>query len=189
MLSPPKLNVELSRSAAAKNSVCILKPVAESELRSALMEAMTGVRPLGLVSAAKKCEIGDGGLRLLVAEDNKTNQLLISRLLEKLGHTVTLAGDGTEVLSLLENQEFDGVFMDIQMPKMDGFETAAAIREREKRRGTYLPIIALTAHAIEGYREVCLQSGMDEYVTKPIQLPELNRALAFIQNFHPEQVN
>lgn len=189
MLSPPKLNVDLSPSAAAENCVCILKPVAESELWSALIEAITGVRPLGFVSAAKKCEIADAGLRLVVAEDNKTNQLLIARLLEKLGHTVTLAGDGTEVLTLLENQEFDGLFMDIQMPNMDGLETAAAIREWEKRRGTYLPIIALTAHAMEGYREVCLQSGMDEYLTKPIQVAELNRAVVFIQTFHPERVN
>jgi two-component system, sensor histidine kinase and response regulator len=189
MLSPPKLAGELSPSIAAQNSAYILKPVADSELRSALIEAFAGVKPPGPVSAAKKCEIADAGLRLLVAEDNKINQLVISRLLGKLGHTVTLASDGTEVLRLLESQEFDGLFMDVQMPKMDGLETAAAIREREKRRGPSLPIIALTAHAMEGYREVCLQSGMDEYVSKPIQVPELKRALDFIQNAHLERIS
>jgi CheY-like chemotaxis protein len=112
-------------------------------------------------------------LSFLVAEDNSVNQRLIARLLEKRGHNVVLAQNGREALQTLEHQHFDIVLMDIQMPEMDGFEATKLIREKEKASGTHLPIIALTAHAMQGDEENCLACGMDGYVTKPIKLEEL----------------
>jgi CheY-like chemotaxis protein len=115
-------------------------------------------------------------LRILLAEDNVVNQLLAVRLLERRGHTVKVAGNGREALALLEKTSFIGfdlVLMDVQMAEMDGFEAAAAIREREKTTGTRLPILAMTAHAMKGDRERCLAAGMDSYVAKPIQPKEL----------------
>jgi two-component system sensor histidine kinase/response regulator len=114
-------------------------------------------------------------LNILLVEDNLVNQKVATRLLEKTGHTVTIAGNGRIALDILELRQwcFDLVLMDIQMPVMDGFETIAAIRLREKALGRRLPVIALTAHTIDGYNEKCLQAGMDGYVSKPIILARL----------------
>jgi PAS domain S-box-containing protein len=112
-------------------------------------------------------------LTFLVAEDNEVNQRLIARLLEKRGHIVVLAQNGREALGALEKQPFDIVLMDGQMPVMDGFEASKCIREKEKKSGAHLPIIALTALAMKGDKERCLASGMDGYVSKPIKLEEL----------------
>jgi two-component system sensor histidine kinase/response regulator len=112
-------------------------------------------------------------LSFLVAEDNAVNQRLIARLLEKRGHSVALAQNGREALQTLEQRHFDIILMDVQMPVMDGFETTKLIREKEKASGTHMPIIALTAHAMQGDEERCLACGMDGYVTKPIKLEEL----------------
>ena len=110
-------------------------------------------------------------LRILVVEDNAVNQRLTARLLEKRGHKVTLAGNGREALGTLErsNWEFDGVLMDIQMPEMDGIEAAKEIRRIEARSGKRIPIIALTAHAMERDKERCFEAGMDRHLAKPIQ--------------------
>jgi two-component system sensor histidine kinase/response regulator len=112
-------------------------------------------------------------LSFLVAEDNAVNQTLITRLLEKRGHTVVLAQNGREALEALEKEHVDIVLMDVQMPEMDGFEATQLIREKEKASGAHLAIIALTAHAMKGDEERCLACGMDGYVTKPIKLEEL----------------
>lgn len=116
-------------------------------------------------------------LRVLLAEDNAINRQLGVRLLEKLGHDVTVAKSGVEAVALWQSRPFDVVLMDVQMPEMDGFEATAAIREREAGANRRIPIIAVTAHAMKGDRERCLDAGMDDYVTKPIQMPELLRAL------------
>jgi PAS domain S-box-containing protein len=112
-------------------------------------------------------------LRVLLAEDNALNQMLVVRLLEKRGHQVVVAGNGHEALAALERQPVDVVLMDVQMPEMGGFEATAAIRAREKAAGGHVPIIAMTAHAMKGDRERCLEAGMDQYVAKPIQVQEL----------------
>jgi PAS domain S-box-containing protein len=112
-------------------------------------------------------------LRILLAEDNAINQKIASRLLEKAGHHVTLAPDGRQALVALDRENFDVVLMDVQMPEMDGFETTAAIRARERDNGKRLPIIAMTAHAMQGDRERCMAAGMDGYIAKPIQAREL----------------
>jgi signal transduction histidine kinase/ActR/RegA family two-component response regulator len=116
-------------------------------------------------------------LRLLVAEDNAVNTLLITRLLEKRGHRVTVAANGREALEALEKEPYDLVFMDMQMPDVDGLEATAIIREREKGHDVHLPVIALTAHAMKGDRERCLAAGMDDYLPKPIGIRELDDIL------------
>jgi signal transduction histidine kinase/CheY-like chemotaxis protein/ligand-binding sensor domain-containing protein len=117
-------------------------------------------------------------LQVLVAEDNPVNLLLVTRLLEKLGHTVVTASNGREALDRLGSTTPDVILMDVQMPEMDGFEATAAIRAAEAVTGRRVPIVALTAHALQGYREQCLQAGMDDYLTKPIKIDDLARALA-----------
>ncbi|MSS73205.1 MAG: response regulator, partial [Candidatus Latescibacteria bacterium] len=111
--------------------------------------------------------------QILLTEDNPVNQRLAVRLLERWGHRVTVAENGRQALSLLEDQKFDLALMDVQMPEMDGFETTARIREREKATGAHLPIIAMTAYAMEGDRERCMAAGMDGYVAKPILAEDL----------------
>jgi two-component system sensor histidine kinase/response regulator len=105
---------------------------------------------------------------VLLAEDNPVNQRLVKRLLEKRGHRVTVANTGREALEFAENERFDVILMDVQMPDMDGLEATARIRELEKETETYTPIIALTAHTMKGDRERCLAAGMDNFVNKPI---------------------
>lgn len=118
---------------------------------------------------------GSMPLRVLLAEDNQVNQKLASTMLQKRGHHVTVAGDGTEALELLRRGQFDLVLMDVHMPRMGGFEATAAIRAAERERGnkSHLPIVALTALAMSGDREACLNSGMDAYVSKPISPADL----------------
>ncbi|MBC7820279.1 MAG: response regulator, partial [Planctomycetaceae bacterium] len=106
---------------------------------------------------------------ILLAEDNAVNQRVAVRLLQKQGHTISVAENGREALRRLEQERFDLVLMDVQMPEMDGLEATAAIRTQEKTTGQHLPIIAMTAHAMAGDRERCLEAGMDGYVSKPIQ--------------------
>jgi two-component system sensor histidine kinase/response regulator len=127
-------------------------------------------------------------LRVLVAEDNAVNQTLARRLLEKRGHTVVIAENGRVALEAVEREAFDLILMDVQMPVLGGMEAAACIRERERIAGcgARIPIIALTANAMAGDRERCIESGMDEYLTKPIQARELfamvERVMAGSQN-------
>jgi two-component system, sensor histidine kinase and response regulator len=128
-------------------------------------------------------------LRVLLAEDNAVNQHLTRKLLEKRGHTVAVAGNGREALTLLEKQSFDLVLMDVQMPEMDGFEATAAIREREKRTSEHLPIIAMTAHAMKGDEERCLGAGMDGYVAKPINAEDLFKVIAAVRGRRPYPAN
>jgi PAS domain S-box-containing protein len=112
-------------------------------------------------------------LRILLAEDNPVNQLLAVRLLEKRGHHVTVANNGSEAVNQSSRSTFDVVLMDIQMPIMDGFEATAAIRSREKISGNHIPIIAMTAHALSDDEERCLAAGMDAYISKPINSAQL----------------
>jgi two-component system, sensor histidine kinase and response regulator len=111
--------------------------------------------------------------RILLAEDNPVNQTVAVRLLEKRGHTVVVAGNGRLALAALEDDHFDLVLMDVQMPELDGFETTAAIRAKEELTGAHIPIIAMTAHALNGDEERCLAAGMDGYLSKPIRVQEL----------------
>ena len=126
-------------------------------------------------------------LRILVAEDNLVNQKVAVRILEAAGHQVAIANSGTEALQRLEEQPFDLVLMDLQMPEMDGFHTTRAIRERERRSGKHMPIIAMTAHAMKGDRERCLDSGMDEYISKPVDANGLLQLIARVMRAQDEK--
>ena len=117
-------------------------------------------------------------MRVLLADDNPVNQRLVARLLDRHGHSVVLAGDGRAAVAAVAAHRFDVALMDVQMPGLDGFEATAAIRARERETGTRLPIIAVTAHAMQGDRERCLAAGMDGYLTKPIRAEELYALLA-----------
>ena len=108
-------------------------------------------------------------LHILVAEDNAVNQQIARRLLEKRGHTVVVVADGRAALERLQQEQFDLVLMDVQMPIMDGVEATAAIRARERQIGDWLPVVAMTAHAMKGDREKYLAAGMDGYISKPVQ--------------------
>ena len=161
-------------------SAYLTKPVRQAELLDAILTAL-GTKPTreslpALVTRHSLREAGDH-LRILLVEDNPVNQVVAVRLLEKRGHSVTVSGNGKEALAALEKQSFDLVFMDVQMPEMDGFEATAAIREKEKVSGHHVPVIAMTAHAMAGDRERCLNAGMDDYISKPIRPQELSDLL------------
>jgi two-component system sensor histidine kinase/response regulator len=157
-------------------SAYLPKPIKQSEL----FDAIVGVLSARALATDPTLLITRHSLRpsrkqfhILLAEDNAVNQKVAVHMLENQGHTVVVANHGREVLAEMEKQSFDLVLMDVQMPEMNGFEATAAIREREKRTGRHIPIIALTAHAIRGDEERCLAAGMDAYVPKPIQAAKL----------------
>ncbi len=117
-------------------------------------------------------------LRVLLAEDNAVNRTITSRMLGKHGHSVTVADNGRKALMSWEENEFDVVLMDIQMPVMDGLECATAIRLREQRRGGHTPIVALTSHALEQHEQRFLTAGIDDYLAKPVRSQDLDAAIA-----------
>jgi signal transduction histidine kinase/DNA-binding response OmpR family regulator len=164
----------------------LTKPVRREELRRTLSAALAGLNPAPPDTLVDKPrERADRPkrtslppLRVLLTEDNVINQRVASRLLEREGHTVVLANNGAEALSAFEEQPFDLILMDVQMPLMDGLEATAEIREREKTRATRIPIIAMTAHAMADDRDRCLAAGMDDYVSKPVDLHMLFEAIA-----------
>jgi two-component system sensor histidine kinase/response regulator len=151
----------------------VIKPIRQSELLEAILRVLGKADgPLGRQSTPLDPHFikpTGSPLKILVAEDNDINQKVALSLLEKQGHTVVLAANGIEAISLWETGKFDLVFMDVQMPQMDGLVATAVIRERESPTGKRTPIVAMTAHAMKGDRERCLKAGMDEYVPKPIQ--------------------
>ncbi len=158
----------------------LTKPITQTELREAILMALR--RPPARaahtpVVTRHVLRTSRAQLRILLAEDNPINQTLAVRLLEKLGHRVVVVEDGQAALDMLAQRPFDLVLMDVQMPGMDGLEATAAIRAREGATGTHTPIIAMTAHAMQGDRERCWAAGMDGYVSKPIKLDDLDAAL------------
>ena len=134
-----------------------------------------------LPAPAAAVEALPAALRILLAEDNRVNQFLAVRLLEKAGHQVETASNGRAAVAAIEQHRFDLALMDLQMPEMDGLEATARIRERERGTGAHLPIIALTANAMVGDRERCLQAGMDGYLSKPIDSARLLAEIRRVQ--------
>jgi signal transduction histidine kinase/DNA-binding response OmpR family regulator/HPt (histidine-containing phosphotransfer) domain-containing protein len=163
-------------------SAYLLKPVLKADLMAAILKAL-GQRQ-GKISVAPmpviRPMLGESArkFKILVAEDNAVNQEVILRVLQKMGHTPVLAQTGKEALALATTEKFDLVFMDVQMPEMDGLAATAAIRESEKNSGIRLPIFAMTAHAMTGDRERCLEAGMDGYITKPVRFSDIKQTLA-----------
>jgi two-component system sensor histidine kinase/response regulator len=161
----------------------LLKPVRESELRSAVARALGAISenkmPLAEPALPRGANESRDVLKILIAEDNPVNQLLLTRLLVKRGHTVKVAANGRLALEILDSeaQPFDLLFMDVQMPEMDGMEATRALRAKEAATGGHLTLIGVTAHALEGDKERCLQAGMDGYLSKPIRVEELDGVL------------
>jgi CheY-like chemotaxis protein/HPt (histidine-containing phosphotransfer) domain-containing protein len=161
----------------------VTKPVRPSDLLDAVLSSLSLAPSRGGRQRSAGAEQGrllDRSLRILLAEDHVVNQKLAVSLLERDGHTVRVACNGKEALAALEQEDFDVVLMDVQMPEMDGFEATAAIRAKEKETLRHQPIIAMTAHAMKGDRERCLEAGMDGYVTKPFRRSALFEALAAV---------
>jgi len=162
-------------------SAYLIKPITPSDLWNAILTAM-GMRA-SRIEPSRDTPVDSQGPRpldILLVEDNPVNQKFIVRLLEKQGHKVLVAGNGKEALEMVEKRSFHLVFMDCQMPEMDGFEATAAIREREGILGRRTPIIAMTAYAMKGDQEKCIQAGMDDYLSKPVKKETL---LAKIQKW------
>jgi CheY-like chemotaxis protein len=155
----------------------VLKPVEQSDLFDTILTATNARLPVAEPANEGSLQPGNGrGLRILLAEDNSVNQKVATGILQKLGHTVAIAGNGKEAIEALQNcgpDEFDLVLMDVQMPEMDGIEATRSIRMRDKAHGTHTPVIAMTAHAMTGDRERCLEAGMDGYIGKPIRVADL----------------
>jgi len=140
-----------------------------------LLEVDEPSHSLPVVGAAKAAFDG----HVLLVEDNATNQRIALRLLERMGLTVSIAGNGIEALGALATESFDAVLMDVQMPEMDGLEATVRLRaDVSLGANRSIPVIAMTAHAMRGDRELCLQAGMDDYLTKPIRSEELRQVLA-----------
>ena len=158
----------------------LTKPVRQAELLDAILTAL-GTKPKrearSVLVTRHSLREDHGHLRILLVEDNAVNQLLALRMLEKRGHTVTVAGNGKEALAALDKSSFQLVFMDVQMPEMDGLEATAVIRAKEKSAGGHVPIVAMTAHAMVGDEDRCKAAGMDDYLSKPIRPEELSDVL------------
>jgi CheY-like chemotaxis protein/HPt (histidine-containing phosphotransfer) domain-containing protein len=168
-------------------AVYLTKPVRQTQLLDAILSVLGGAVPgQAFPVLITRHSLREGGrLNILLAEDNLVNQKITTRMLEKLGHAVTVANNGREALDAIGAQAFDLILMDIQMPEMSGFEATEAIRRQERASGKHLPIIALTAHAMDGDRERCLESGMDGYVSKPVRGEELARAIGSLLTATP----
>lgn len=162
----------------------LLKPVRPFELLGSIRQALVPGTPVAS-PLLEDDEPAINPLKVLLAEDNLVNQRLAVRMLEKMGHRVTVAQTGREVLETLRSENFDLVLMDVQMPEMDGFEAAREIRNGELERHEHMPVIAMTAHAMKGDREDCLQAGMDDYVAKPINREELRQAIERVMRSRP----
>lgn len=176
MLSSAGQIGDAARCRALGVAAYLTKPVRKSDLRDAILRVLAGPhgeeKPRDLVTRHSIRE-ERRALRILLAEDNRVNQTLAVRLLEKHGHSVTVTANGREALECLGRQTVDLILMDVQMPIMDGFEATTAIRELERKRGGHTPIVAMTAHAMKRDSERCLNAGMDAFISKPIDSKQL----------------
>ena len=175
MLSAGLRSDDISRCRQLGVSAYIIKPIRRLELLNVIVQVLkdrnTFTAPAQEPGLWEKEQ--HGRLHILAAEDNRVNQRLLARLLEKEGHTVTLVEDGEAAVAASADTDFDVILMDVQMPVMDGLDATRCIRSREQGTGKHVPVIALTAHAMKGDRERCLAAGMDAYVAKPVQKQEL----------------
>ncbi len=176
---------EINRCEQAGITAYLLKPIKQSELFDAIVAGLriSPVEEIRVEALASRPWRKLRPQRILLVEDSVVNQKLAVALLEREGHGVTVADNGRIAVERLKSDPFDIVLMDVQMPVMDGLEATIAIRAREKESGGHVPIVAMTAHALKGDREQCLEAGMDGYVAKPIRGEEL---LAALEKFAPE---
>jgi CheY-like chemotaxis protein len=187
MLTSGEKRGDIERCRGMGVSAYLMKPVRRAELRDAITKAMRA-RSLGGNENEQALPVSQVALRvaseslrsrILLAEDNVVNQRLAARILEKAGHSVLIVSNGREAIAALQCETIDLVLMDVQMPEMDGFEAARAIRKDEAGRKKHIPIIAMTAHAMTGDRGRCIAAGMDGYITKPIRAHDL---LSLVEN-------
>ena len=171
-----------ARPEVAERAPLLLKPVRQSELHNLIAQVIAGDLTRKFHSVEPAAETNKPSRltgRVLLAEDNLVNQEVASAMLQRIGVTTKIANNGQEALELLQQESFDLVLMDCQMPIMDGFDATACIRQRETKRGLpALPIVALTANAISGDREHCLAQGMSDYLSKPFSQEQLHQLLA-----------
>lgn len=174
-------------------SLQLIKPAKQSEMYKAFVAALTRANLTmidlatgGRTSSSESPDAPTPSLKILLAEDNFVNQKLAVGILEKLGHQVDVAGTGVRALQLIKQRNYDICLMDIQMPGMDGFEATRALRRYEVADATRLPIVAMTAHAMKGDREKCLEAGMDDYLAKPIRLKEVADKIRTVLAKSPE---
>ena len=174
---------DAARLRAAGFAAYLSKPVKESALRDCLLQVLSGEGdPLAkeashLATAHSLAESRRRGIRILLVEDNLVNQRVALKMLEKLGYSASVANNGREALEAVRKEAYDIIFMDMQMPEMDGRTATGRIRALERASGRHTPIIAMTAHAMQGDREACLSAGMDDYVSKPIKAQDIVDAL------------
>ena len=178
MLSPENVSDDFSHCQEMGIPAHVVKPVKASQLHDALLRAVGLARDVQedareVIPAASR----ELQLRVLVAEDNATAQLIARKTLEKMGHTVTIANNGLEEVRMFSEGDFDLILTDVEMPIMDGFEAARRIRSREISPGHHIPIVAMTAYAMKEDREKCLEAGMDGYLSKPVKPDELYAVL------------
>ena len=179
MLTSAGQSEDVARCRKLGISAYLTKPIKQSELFDVIINAIgQPVIERPRAPQRRKRSQSARGLQVLVAEDNQVNQLVATRIFEKLGHQVTVVSNGREALSAFQAGEFDLIAMDVQMPEMDGLDATIAIRAWEKTTNTHIPIVAMTAHAMKGDRERCLAAGMDGYTSKPIRIRELEQAIA-----------
>ncbi len=179
MLTSGSMPEDAERASALGITAHLLKPVRQSRLLTCLEAALLGEAvDRSIQIAAEDTSRQLPPLHILVAEDGLVNQKLVRELLHKRGHRVTVVSNGQEAVDTSGTQQPDVVLMDVQMPLMDGIEATRQIRARELNTGRHVPIVAMTAHAMKGDRERCLQSGMDQYVSKPLRVDQLFEAIA-----------
>ncbi|MFO0807998.1 MAG: response regulator [Gemmataceae bacterium] len=181
----------MHRADAVKGAIYLTKPFRPSDLSEAMSGALspTTGRPPIASAPSTYTPLDAVSLRILLAEDNVVNQAVAVGLLTAAGHSARVASNGREALQAFREEAFDLVLMDLQMPEMDGFEATAAIRAMEESSDRHVPIVALTARAMQGDREECLRRGMDDYVAKPVEPRELHRVLARIRPIPIEPVS
>jgi CheY-like chemotaxis protein len=155
----------------------VTKPVKKKELDAALKNALTPSDSLTEMQRAESSAPVGSGLRVLVADDSPVNQEVAAGLLELQGYQVKTANSGRQAIEQWRQHQFDVILMDVEMHDLDGLAATAAIRQEESTSGRRTPIIAMTAHAVEGFKERCLAAGMDGYISKPFQPEELFRIL------------
>jgi len=195
MLTSIGLRGHAAESHRAGYAGYLTKPAGQSQLYDCIATVMAGEpagvaahdaaaaapppreeRPLVTRHSLKEAR-AQGQRRILVADDNETNQMVAVQILRRLGYHAEVAADGAEALEAFRTMPFDVILMDCQMPQMDGYEATRAIREAEKTTGKHIPIIAATANAMRGDREKCLAAGMDDYLPKPVKMQELKTTL------------
>lgn len=181
MLTSGNQAIQINRCQELGITSHILKPITQSELLNAILLAIDAGEQIQPTVSRKSHERSKNSLHILLVEDNHVNQILAIRLLEKLGHQVTLAHHGLEAVSQWQIGKFDAILMDVDMPLMNGYEATQKIREAELERGGHIPIIAMTAHAMAGTQEECLRNHMDAYLSKPIDTKTLSRQLNFVE--------